>query len=328
MIAFLAMCYAGLVWLIFFKLKLLPWNRVSQVAVVGLGITGVVALLTAMNLYQPYSTDVRIYNLVVEIVPRVTGRVIEVPVEGGEAVEKGAVLFRVDPRPFQDQLAKLQADLKEARANRALAEAEYRRNQNARRSGAVSQSDVDASRAQYESLSGAVGSLEAQLRQAEWELEETTVYAPSDGVVTNMTLRPGQVASTMVGQAVMTFVGNEEPRIVATYPPNALRHIVVGDSAEIALDRHPGEVLQARVVTLVDISAEGQLEPSGAIPDWTQTAPTSRFAIRFELDEESSGFELPGGAGGAAAIYTDQAKPIRIVRMIVIRMYTWLNYFF
>jgi hypothetical protein len=82
------------------------------------------------------------------------------------------------------------------------------------------------------------------------------------------------------------------------------------------------------VATLVDISAEGQLAPSGEIPDWTEIAPASRFAIRFELDEESSGFELPGGAGGAGAIYTDKGKAIRIVRKVVIRMYTWLNYLF
>ena len=115
---------------------------------------------------------------------------------------------------------------------------------------------------------------------------------------------------------------------VATFPPNALRHIRVGDLAEIALDRHPGKILNARVATLVDISAQGQLAPSGDIPDWTDVEQTSRFAIRFELEEESSRFALPGGAGGAAAIYTDKAKAIRIVRKVVIRMYTWLNYFF
>ncbi len=328
MIAFLTLLYCGLVWLIFIKLKLLPWNRGSQFGVVAVGISSIIALLVAMGLYQPYSTDVRVYNLVVEIVPRVTGRVIDVPVEGGAPVEKGAVLFRVDPRPFEYEVKRLQADLIEARANRELTKAEYERNQQARRTGAVSQSDVDAAQARYEALAGSVGSLDAQLDQAKWDLEEATVYAPSNGVVTNLTLHPGQIASKMVARPLMTFVSTEAPRLVATFPPNALRHIRVGDVAEIALDRHPGKILKARVATLVDISAEGQLAPSGDIPDWTEIAPTSRFAIRFELDEESSGFELPGGAGGAAAIYTEKGKPIRIVRKVVIRMFTWLNYFF
>ena len=327
MIASHTLIYCGLIWLIFFKLKLLPWNGVSQGTAVGVGLGGILALLIALSLYQPYSTDVRVYNLVVEVVPRVTGRVIDVPVEGGAPVEKGAVLFRIDPRPFEYQVQRLGAELTEATANREMAEAEYKRNQDARRTGAISQTDLDASQARHESLAGAVGSLEAQLSQAQWELEETTAYAPLNGVVTNLTLRPGQVAST-VGQPVMTFVSNEQPIVVATFPPNALRHIRVGDLAEIAMDRHPGKILRGRVKTLVDISAQGQLSPSGDIPDWTEIAPTSRFVIRFELDEESSNFELPGGAGGAAAIYTDKVKAIRIVRMVVIRVTTWLNYFF
>ena len=150
MIAFLTLLYSALVWLIFIKLKLLPWNRGSQFGVVAVGISSIIALLVAMGLYQPYSTDVRVYNFVVEIVPRVTGRVIDVPVEGGAPVEKGAVLFRVDPRPFEYEVNRLRADLIEARANRELTKAEYERNQQAKRTGAVSQSEVDAAQARYE----------------------------------------------------------------------------------------------------------------------------------------------------------------------------------
>ena len=88
MIAFLVICYCGIVWLVFFKLELLPWNRGSQGAVAGLGIAGVLALVIAMNLFQPYSQDVRVYQRVVQIVPRVTGRVVEVPVQANAAVKK------------------------------------------------------------------------------------------------------------------------------------------------------------------------------------------------------------------------------------------------
>lgn len=328
MIAFLTMCYAGLVWLIFFKLKLLPWNRVSQVGVVAIGVTGIVALLVAMSLYQPYSTDVRAYRTVIQIVPRVTGRVVEVAASPGQAVEQGAVLFRIDPRPFEYEMQRLKAELEEAEANEALAKAEYERNLRASRTGAVGQSDVDQSRSRYEAGSGSLGSLSAQLKQAELDLVEATVYAPSAGNVATMFLRPGDVASTMVGQPVMSFVTSETVAIAGMYPPNALRHISVGDSVEVALDRHPGEVMTGRVAGILDVTADGQLDPSGDIPDWTTALPTSRYAVRFELDDEFSSYAIPAGVGGAAAIYTDRAKPIRIVRKIIVRMYTWLNYFF
>jgi len=326
MIAFLTLLYCGLIWLIFIKLKLLPWNRGTQGGAVGVGLAGILALVIAMNLYQPYSTDVRLYNVVVEIVPRVTGRVVEVPVELGVPVKKGAVLFRVDPRPFEYEVERLSAELAEGRGTRDLAKAEYERRNSALQTAAVSQSDVDKSRSTYEAAVGAVGSLEATLKQAELDLEESTVYAPTDGMVTNSTLRPGFVASTLVSQAVMTFLSSERPVLMATYPPNVLRHIQEGDAAEIALNRHPGIILRAKVRNVVPISGEGQIDPSGDIPEWNDVEAASRFAVRFELDAESSDVELPGGVGGAAAIYTDKASAIRIIRAVVIRMYTWLNY--
>lgn len=328
MIAFLTLCYAGLVWVLFFKLKLLPWNRVSQVAVAAVGVTGIVALLIAISLYQPYSTDVRAYRSVIEIVPRVTGRVVEVPVSPGQAVEEGAVLFQVDSRPFEYEVQRLEADVEEASANEAIAKAEYGRNLQARKTGAVSDSDVDEARARYEASAGSLGSLAAQLAQARLDLAEATVYAPAAGNVATMTLRPGSVASIMVGHPVVSFVTEDTLALTAIYPPNALRHITLGDSAEIALDRHPGEILTGHVQGILDVTADGQINPSGDIPDWTAVLPASRYAIRFELDDEFSGYAVPAGVGGAAAIYTDELQAIRIVRKVIIRMYTWLNYFF
>jgi len=287
-----------------------------------------VALLVAMSLYQPYSSDVRAYRTVIQIVPRVTGRVVELPVSPGEAVDEGAVLFRIDPRPFAYEVKRLSSQLEEAKANEALAKAEYQRNLRAHRTGAVGQSEVDQARARYEGLSGSLGSISAQLEQAELDLAEATVYAPAAGTVATLSLRPGDVASKMVGQPVMSFVTGETIALAGMYPPNALRHIAVGDPVEIALDRHPGQILTGRVGMVLDVTAEGQLDPSGDIPDWTTVLPASRYAVRFDLDEASSGYAIPAGVGGAAAIYTDKATVIRIVRKVVIRMYTWLNYFF
>ena len=101
MIAFLTLCYGAIVWLIFIKLKLLPWNGKSQAAVVGIGITAIFSLVVAMSLFQPFSQDVRVYQRVVQIVPRVTGRVIEVPIRANAtamAEPKPAARRRRDKR--------------------------------------------------------------------------------------------------------------------------------------------------------------------------------------------------------------------------------------
>jgi multidrug resistance efflux pump len=93
--------YSFFVWLIFFKFKWLPWNIVSQVIVITLPIFGLTALILFLNIFAPSSHDVRVINYVVPVVPRVTGRVTEVPVEPNRPIKKGDVLFKIDPVPFE-----------------------------------------------------------------------------------------------------------------------------------------------------------------------------------------------------------------------------------
>ena len=116
--------YSFFVWLIFIKLKWLPWNTGTQVTVVIIPIVGLAALILLLNVYAPSSSDVRVYKYTVPIVSQVKGRVIEVPVEeGNRLVKKGEVLFRVDPTPYQLDVNVLEAQLVNAQAGqRELAE--------------------------------------------------------------------------------------------------------------------------------------------------------------------------------------------------------------
>src|SRR4051812_21793800 len=115
--------YSSLVWLIFIKLKWLPWNTYTQVTVVVIPIVGITALILTLNIVAPSSADVRVIKYVVQVVPQVRGRVIEVPVEPNSPVNKGAVLFRIDPTPYELQVRVLEAQLANTEGNvRTLSE--------------------------------------------------------------------------------------------------------------------------------------------------------------------------------------------------------------
>lgn len=103
--------YGFFVWLIFIKFKWLPWNVYSQVAVVVIAAAGLTTLILVLNVVAPASEDVRVLNYAVEVVPRVTGRVIEVPIEGNRLIRKGTPILRIDPEPFQLKVNQLQASL-------------------------------------------------------------------------------------------------------------------------------------------------------------------------------------------------------------------------
>src|SRR6185503_1487920 len=109
--------YSFFVWLIFIKLKWLPWNIGTQVTVVIIPIVGLGATILLLNIFAPSSADVRVFKYTVPIVSQVRGRVLEVPVEeGNRLVRKGDVLFRIDPVPYQLEFNSLQAQLATAEA--------------------------------------------------------------------------------------------------------------------------------------------------------------------------------------------------------------------
>ena len=104
--------YCFFVWLIFIKLKWLPWNTGTQVTVVIIPIVGMAALILLLNVFAPSSADVRVVKYSVPIVTQVRGRVLEVPVEeGNRLVKRGEVLFRIDPTPYQLDVNTLEAQL-------------------------------------------------------------------------------------------------------------------------------------------------------------------------------------------------------------------------
>src|ERR1700749_812733 len=122
----LLIIYSVIVWLIFFKFKLLPWNITSQVIVVTIPVIMLTVLILFMNIVAPSSHDVRAMNYVIPIVPRVTGQVTEVPVEPNRPIKKGDVLFKIDPVPFQQTVKAAEAKLAELKVGLISAQAYQR----------------------------------------------------------------------------------------------------------------------------------------------------------------------------------------------------------
>jgi len=383
----LLLIYSFFVWLIFFKFKWLPWNFVSQVVVVSLPIFAMTALILVLNVVAPSSSDVRAINYVVQVVPRVTGRVIEVPVEANRPVRKGEVLFRIDPVPYQQQLAALEAKLPElsakvdsadayqrelgeqlrgARATREalavrlqLAERRQRQTGELASTGAGSRFDHEQAQTEAASLRADLVSttaqmaqvqqklsaqtrdgelsevaqaqagmvqLQAQIVEARWQLEQTVVRAPADGSVINLQLREGSYAASLPLTPVMTFVEREQ-WILAMFSQNELGNVAPGNEAEIALKVYPNRIIKCRVDSVVWASGTGQLPISGMIPQTgTSPLPPGRIAVRLRPDGRDRDVFIAMGAQGQGAIYTKHGKLIHIVRRVILRVGSKLDW--
>ena len=323
MIAFITLLYCGLIWVIFFKFKLAPFNNTAKVVVSVVGIVGILTLFILMTMYQPYTKSLMVYQNIVQIAAQVSGPVVEVPVKALEPVREGDVLFKVDPQPFEYRVQELKASLDEATADMVLQKTELQRSRKIFKQGAGSARDVDKWQRKFQQAEGAVAKYQAQLEDAKYDLEQTTVYAPTNGFVADLQLRPG---STVAAKSpVIAFVDNSASYAIALVGQNAIRHIAAGNPAEIALVLYPGRTFSASVENVAEASA--QQTATGLISGQPDAGlPVGTMVVRLKFGPESKGMELPSGANGVAAIYTDKGKALAIIRKVIVRMYSWMNY--
>jgi multidrug efflux system membrane fusion protein len=153
----------------------------------------------------------------VAIRPRVSGFVSAVRFDEGAIVNRGDLLFQIDPRPFQAEVDRLRAELARARATADRAGSELQRARRLAAENAMSQEEQDR-RAGFASESAAqIGAVEAGLRAAELNLEFTRVTAPISGRIGRAIVTEGNLVSSGPGEAtLLTTLVSLDP-IYATF---------------------------------------------------------------------------------------------------------------
>jgi RND family efflux transporter MFP subunit len=144
----------------------------------------------------------------VDVKPRVWGYLKKVNFTDGAEVNLGDVLYEIDPSTYQAALDAAEAKVRLDQAQLAYNEAEYRRNLNLRRSGSVSQEDVEKSLAARDTAAASVQADQAQAAQSRLDLEYTKVIAPISGrmgrteVTVGNLVQGGQAAATLLATLV------------------------------------------------------------------------------------------------------------------------------
>ncbi|HTO50432.1 MAG TPA: HlyD family secretion protein, partial [Burkholderiales bacterium] len=171
-----------------------------------------------------------------------------------------------------------------------------------------------------------VAQIRAQLENAKWLLGETTTRSPCDCYVINLQLRPGAFVAGIPLNAVMTLV-EAEGQVVAMFNQNELHQVAPGNEAEFALNTIPGRIIKGKVDSVIWAQGLGQLPASGTIPMTGMMAmPPGRYGVKFDVAERDRGLFLAAGAAGAAAIYTDHLHAVHILRKVILRVGSYLNY--
>jgi multidrug resistance efflux pump len=164
-----------------------------------------------------------------------------------------------------------------------------------------------------------IAQAEAQLANAKWELSQTTHYAPANGTVVALTLRPGAMAVTLPINPAMNFVEDEQ-WILAIYHQNEVRKIKPGQEAEIAFEMYPGRIVKAKVDSIMWATAQGQLPIGTLNAGGVAPIPPESLAVRLLPDAKDKDIFLASGAHGAGAVYTDSGHMIHIIRKVIVRV--------
>ncbi|AMR67125.1 multidrug efflux RND transporter periplasmic adaptor subunit MexE [Aquipseudomonas alcaligenes] len=140
----------------------------------------------------------------VEVRPRVSGYIDKVAFDEGSLVKKGDLLFQIDPRPFQAEVKRLQAQLQQARAGQIRAANEARRGERLRQSNAISAELADARASAATEAQAAVAATQAELDNALLNLSFTRITSPIDGRVSRAEITEGNLVGA--GQSLLTTV--------------------------------------------------------------------------------------------------------------------------
>jgi multidrug resistance efflux pump len=211
----------------------------------------------------------------------------------------------------------------------------YTRNlDTAKQTLAGAQAQEENARLAYTSNIGGVNTsvarLQAELNDAQYDLDQTITRAPSNGFVTQVSLRPGMYAVPVPLRPVMVFVNTDpkDKQLTGAFWQNSLQRVQSGDPAEVSFDAVPGHVFKGQVGILINAIPNGQLEPSGAMLDMGDVPLGGRALATINLTDDVSGYTIPLGSACEIAIYTQHFEGLSLLRKILLRMRSWEKYVF
>ena len=221
-----------------------------------------------------------------KVTAKVSGTIVEKYIKGGDQVQVGQALYRIDSRNYQAALLNAQANLAQAQANFNNAQVELSRNQQLFAANAVSEQVVTNQQAQVNALAANVSAMEALVETAQQNLDDTVVYAPMSGKLAVDDVAVGTFAAA--GTTPLVTIGTSNPMMVQFSVSEAEYLKYVGN------DVVPGMALPSKSVRIV--LSDGKEYPAlGNVVevDRAMEGNTSSLLIKAQFDN-SNGVLIPG----------------------------------
>lgn len=251
----------------------------------------------------------------VDISADISGRVVQVLVQEGQMVERGAVLIRIDPSAFAANVRRAEASVSQARAREAQARSQLaqarlaadRAEQLNAGEQLISRAEVDQARTQAQVAEGelqaarfGVSQAQAALSEARDQASKTTIAAPMAGRVTRLNIEEGETAvvGTMnnPGSLLLTIADLSTMQATVKVDETDVPGITVGDSAAVRIDAFPGQSFAGRVTRIGNSSIQPLQGGQGS-------EETVDYEVEITLDQPPA--ELRPDLSATAEIVTE-----------------------
>lgn len=202
--------------------------------------------LTAIGNVGSYSVSVR---------AQVAGELLEVHFKEGDFVQKGQLLFTIDPRPYEAALAQAQATLLRDKAVAANSQAQAERLSKLLADGVVSPSDADTSKSSAEAAAATVAADEAAVKTAQLNVEYCKIYSPMDGRTGSVMVKPGNLVK--VADVPIVVINQVSPihadfTVPQEYLPEIRKYLAAGPLRVEASVPNSNEAPEVGTLTFID----------------------------------------------------------------------------
>lgn len=236
----------------------------------------------------------------VDIRPRVSGAIDAVHFQAGQLVKKGALLFTIDPRPYQAEMARAEAAVAGARASAALAKTEAERARRLIQEHAIAQSELDQRENALTGANANLQSAEAARLSARLNLEYTAITAPVSGRVSRAEITVGNIVGAGSTAPALATVVSVSPVYVDFEIDEAtfLRYAGNGAAGNSGTDRIP---------VSIGLTSEEGYPRHGKIKSFDNRVDTGSGTVRVRaVFDNADGALTPGmyarvRTGGSAA---------------------------
>ncbi len=258
----------------------------------------------------PWTRDGQVRSQVIQVAPRVTGKVIKIDVVDNQFVHKGDLLFELDPEPFEIKIKQIEAEIKREKINLKGRKIEYERVKTIvkKDKGAVSQKDLIWHETNYYKSLARIDSLNEQLNAAKLNLKFTKVYASVDGYVSNINFQIGDQA--VANKPILALVDKNSFWVFGFFRETMISKIKPGDRVEVVLMAYPDKVLSGVVESIGwGISHSDGNPGSNLLPKIRPVFPWIRLAqripVRIKLNSVPQDVQLRVGLSASVRVLTN-----------------------